>query len=217
MEWSLFSKFSWFLVLTTLSQRLSGYFTSLWYLALNQASKFAVYGLLALSSSPHLSLLCPVSPVDCAAPTPVLTAFIRRGLPTGRHRHEKPRTVPQPPCLGKCPWGSCTSFWLQFPLDSSSFWRVVSALGLQKNDLIFLPRDGGGAYDLFLDCSTIPWRASCSSINFLLFEIQMGCTFLGWMMTDFPSRVCIFLIYSMVPGSVTWYCKRQININWINA
>lgn len=149
MEWFLFSKFSWFLVLTTLSQRLSGYFTSLWYLALNQASKFAVYGLLALSSSPHLSLLCPVSPVDCAAPTPVLTAFIRRGLPTGRHRHEKPRTVPQPPCLGRCLRGSCTSFWLQFPLDSSSFWRVVSALGLQKNDLIFLPRDGSGAMIYF--------------------------------------------------------------------
>lgn len=60
-------------------------------------------------------------------------------------------------------------------------------------------------------CNPFPY------IKFILFEIQMVSAFLGWMMTDFHSRLCNFLIYSMVPGSVTWYCKCQINIYWINA
>lgn len=135
-------------------------------LSLNQVSQFAVYGLLALSSSPCLSLLSPVSPVDCASRTPVSTAFIWRGFSAGRHRHKRPRSFPQPRCLGRCLPGSCNSFGLQFPLDSSSFWLVVSALGFQEHDLlIFLPMYGGSAYYLFLDCSTILWWASCSSIT----------------------------------------------------
>lgn len=171
MESSLFSKFSWFLVLTTLSQRLSGYFTFpvVWliciWLLIRCHSSLCMARLLS-APVPCLSLLCPVSPVDCAAHTPVSTAFIWHGFSSGRHRHEKPRSFPQPLCLGRCLQGRCNSFGLQFPLDSSSFWLVVSALGFQEHDLlIFLPMYGGGAYYLFLDCSTILWWASCSSIT----------------------------------------------------
>lgn len=182
-----------------------------WYLALNQVSKFAVWGLLALSSSPCLSLLCLVSPVDCAAHTPVSTAFIWDGFPTGKHRHEKPGSFPQPLCLGRCLQGSCTSFGLQFPLDSPSFWRVVSALGFQEHDLlIFLLGDGGSAYDLFLDCSTIPWWASCSSITCVIHSHILNSFYLKykWFLLFWDGWWQIFTVDYVISLYTPW-CLAQ--------
>lgn len=136
MELSFFFKFSWFLVLTTFSQWLSGYFTfpvvwliCIWLLIRCQSSLYP-----PCSQLRSLSVLA-LSSIRYHLPTAqliLLCQMLSYAMGFLVPQAGETRVFPQPLCLGRCLQGSCTFFGLQFPLDSSSFWRMVSVLDFRS-------------------------------------------------------------------------------------